>query len=129
MRYPLFALLCALHLAAQTTTPQNASPDPEHETIEFENGQVRVLRVRIPPRGKSVMHSHPNRVTVPLTVQHSRATTSTGTVEERDRKPGQVFWAAGNTHMTENLSDELLETLIVEIKSQPSTAPARPAKE
>jgi hypothetical protein len=49
------------------------------------------------------MHPHPDRVMIPLSGQRSRATTSTGIVEERDRKPGQVFWGAANIHMTENL--------------------------
>src|SRR4051794_38932582 len=118
MRTPFVALLCAFLLPAQADLQKAISPDPEHEIVELDNDQVRVLRVRIPPNGKSVMHPHPNRVTIPLTVQRSRATTSIGAVEERSRKPGQGFWATANTHMTENLSDQLLETLIIEIKPQ-----------
>jgi hypothetical protein len=49
-------------------------------------------------------------------VQHSRTTTSTGIVNERKRQPGQVFWGDANVHMTENLSDIAIETLMVEIK-------------
>jgi quercetin dioxygenase-like cupin family protein len=123
LRCCLVALLCLFELGSEPRLLQTASRDPEHETVELENEQVRVLRVRIPPGGKSVMHSHPNRVVIPLTVQRSRATTSTGSVDERDRRPGQVFWGAANTHMTENLSGEMLESLIIEIKSsQPPTA-------
>jgi quercetin dioxygenase-like cupin family protein len=118
MRTPYLVLLCAFLLPAQSDLQKTISPDPEHETVELDNDQVRVLRVRIPANGKSVMHPHPNRVTIPLTVQRSRATTSTGAVEERSRKPGQVFWATANIHMTENLSNEPLETLIIEIKPQ-----------
>ena len=116
MRSGLVALTCSFLLVAQSDIKKNISPDPEHEIVELDNHQVRVLRVRIPPNGKSVMHPHPDRVTIPLTVQHSRATTSTGAVQERYRKPGQVFWGAANVHMTENLSHEPLETLIIEIK-------------
>jgi beta-alanine degradation protein BauB len=118
MRTPCLALLCALLLPAQAELQKSISPDPDYETIELENDQVRVLRARMPPHSKSIMHAHPDRVTVPLTVQHSRATSSTGIVQERSRKPGQVFWGAANTQMVENLSDERLETLIIEIKPQ-----------
>jgi hypothetical protein len=55
-------------------------------------------------------------VVIPLSVQHSRATTSEGKQTERQRKPGQVFWAEADTHMTENLSDVPIETVIVEVK-------------
>src|SRR3954447_13671832 len=118
MRIPNLVLLCAFLLPAQYDIQKTVSPDPEHETVELENDQVRVLRVRIPPKSKSVMHPHPNRVVIPLTLQRSRATTATGSVEERSRKPGEVFWGTANIHMTENLSNEPLETLIIEIKPQ-----------
>ena len=104
-------------LALTSALPQQSvSPDPPHETIEFENAKVRVLRVRIAPKDKSELHPHPDRVVIPLTNQRSRATTSTGSVDERDRKPGQVFWGSANIHMTENLSDQPSESLIIEIK-------------
>ena len=103
-----------LFIAAEAQT--SAAPDPEHETVELENEQVRVIRVRIAPHSKSPMHAHSNRVVIPLTMQRSKATTSEGQVDERTRRPGQVFWANANRHMTENLSDDPLETIIVEIK-------------
>src|SRR5690349_6386024 len=78
-------------------TPKSVSPDPAHETIELENEQVRVIRVKLPPHTKSPMHPHPNRVVIPLTVQRSRATTSEGAVDERSRQPGQVFWGKANS--------------------------------
>lgn len=113
------AVLCLSYpsISGQVNVASTA-PDPT-EAVELENVQVRVLRVRIPPHSKSQMHSHPNRVVIPLSVQRSRAVTSDGVVEERSRRPGQVFWAKANTHLTENLSDQMQETLIVEIKSEP----------
>ena len=64
------------------------------------------------------MHPHANRVVIPMSVQHSRATTSDGKVSERQRKPGQVFWADADVHMTENVSDIPIETIIAEIKKK-----------
>ena len=33
--------------------------DPSHHKVEFENDQVRVLRIRFGPGEESVMHEHP----------------------------------------------------------------------
>jgi len=117
-RFSLFACCAVVLLFAGAEAQTSAAPDPEHETVELENEQVRVIRVRIPPHSKSPMHAHPNRVVIPLSVQRSRATTSDGQVDERTRRPGQVFWGKANSHMTENLSDDALETIIVEIKGK-----------
>jgi len=38
--------------------------DPKHYTVEFENDQVRVLRIHYGPHEKSVMHGHPASVAV-----------------------------------------------------------------
>jgi hypothetical protein len=44
--------------------------DPKHYKLEFENAQVRVLRVKIEAHGAAPMHEHSlNRVTVFLTDQ------------------------------------------------------------
>ena len=111
-----FACYAVVFLFAPAEAQTSAAPDPEHETVELENEQVRVIRIRIPPHSKSPMHAHSNRVVIPLTMQRSKATTSEGQIDERSRRPGQVFWANANMHMTENLSDNPLETIIVEIK-------------
>ena len=41
--------------------------DPDHYKVEFENEEVRVLRITYGPGEKSVMHSHPEGVAVFLT--------------------------------------------------------------
>src|SRR3954447_24862416 len=97
---------------------RSVAPDPNHETVELDNDHVRVIRVKLPPHTKSRMHPHPNRVVIPLTLQRSRVTTAEGKIDERSRQPGQVFWGNANSHMTENLSDDPLETLIVEVQDQ-----------
>jgi hypothetical protein len=115
-----FSTSCAFvfGIALGQSQLKTSAPDPEHETIELENENVRVVRVKIPPHGKSIMHPHPKRVVIPLSVQRSRSVTSEGKVTERSRVPGQVSWAEANTHMTQNLSDMPIETLMVEIKDR-----------
>jgi hypothetical protein len=91
--------------------------DPGHYKLEFENPQVRVLRVGIEPHGKAPMHAHTtDRVTVFLTDQDFRTTDSTGKVEIVKHKAGDVAWGTPLEHAEENLSDEPYRSVTVEIK-------------
>ena len=91
--------------------------DPGHYKLEFENPQVRVLKVRIEPHGVAPMHAHPtDRVTVFLTDQNFRTTDSTGKVETVEHKAGDVAWGTPIEHTEQNLSNEPFEAVTVEIK-------------
>jgi len=48
--------------------------DPKHYNVEFENDQVRIVRITYGPGEKSVMHGHPSSVLVFLTDCHGRFT-------------------------------------------------------
>ena len=91
--------------------------DPGHYKLEFENPQVRVLRVGVEPHGKTPMHAHTtDRVTVFLTDQNFQTTDSTGKVETVKHKAGDVAWGTPIDHAEQNLSDEPFEAVTVEIK-------------
>ncbi len=91
--------------------------DPRHYTLEFENAQVRVLRVRIEPGGIAPMHQHfVDRVTVFLTDQDFRSKDSTGKVEVSKHKAGDVVWGTPLRHTEENVSKNQFEVVTVEIK-------------
>jgi len=91
--------------------------DPGHYTLEFENPQVRVLRVRIPPHGVAPMHAHPtDRVTVFLTDQNFQTKDSTGKVTTVEHKAGDVAWGTPIEHTEQNLSDQPFEAVTVELK-------------
>jgi quercetin dioxygenase-like cupin family protein len=93
--------------------------DPSHYKLEFENPQVRVLRVRIEPHGVAPMHAHPtDRVTVFLTDQNFRTTDSTGKVETVEHKVGDVAWGTPIEHTEQNLSNEPFEAVTVEVKKE-----------
>jgi hypothetical protein len=78
--------------------------DSRHYNMEFENDQVRVLRVRFGPYEKGVMHEHIlDRVVVYLTDQAST-------------KAGTVRMAGAATHTEENAGDEPAELIAVELK-------------
>jgi quercetin dioxygenase-like cupin family protein len=91
--------------------------DPGHYTLEFENPQVRVLRVKIPAHGVAPMHEHPtDRVTVFLTDGDFRTKDSTGKVATVEHKAGDVAWGTPIEHSEENLSNQPFEAVTVEIK-------------
>lgn len=78
--------------------------DPRHYEMEFENDQVRVLRIRFGPHEKGVLHEHIlDRVVVYLTDQASI-------------KAGTVRMAGAAIHTEENAGDAPAELIAVELK-------------
>jgi quercetin dioxygenase-like cupin family protein len=95
---------------------------PTHYKVEFENAQVRVLRIHYGPHEKSAMHSHPNAVVIYLTDLHTKFTMPDGKSVERSGKAGETAWNPAQTHASENLSDQRLDGILVELKSKPRAA-------
>ena len=96
--------------------------------VEFENDQIRVLRVHYPAHAKSPMHSHTGRAVVAVTASHLRVTTSDGNTREVQRHAGEIYWGDSVTHSAENLTDTPLETIEVEVKKANVPAVAVPAE-
>ena len=118
-RIPL--LLCFLCVTAVSAAAQDAAKvDSKHYTVEFENEQVRVLRIKYGPGEKSVMHKHPAGVAIMLTDTTMKFTFADGRTEERAMKAGQVIEAETVTHLPENPSDQPFEAILVELKAAPA---------
>ena len=96
--------------------------DPKHYKIEFENDQVRVLRITYGPHEKSVMHDHPAGQVVYLTDAHVKFGLPGGKSEEQSGKAGQTGWAPAGKHLPENVTDKRLEAILVELKTKPAKA-------
>jgi uncharacterized RmlC-like cupin family protein len=91
--------------------------DPRHYKLEFENDQVRVLRVTIGPHESAPLHEHVlNRVAVYLTGQNFRVVGADGKTETATRSAGDIAWGERVKHQEENLSDKPFEALVVELK-------------
>ncbi len=90
--------------------------DPKHYTVEFENEKVRIIRIKYGPGEKSVMHTHGPNVAVFLTTNAVRFTLPDGTSVDASAEAGGVQWADAEEHLPENLSDELLEVVLIELK-------------
>ena len=107
--------------AVSTIAQDPVTVEPEHYKVEFENDQVRVIRITYAPGEKSVMHEHPASVVVFLTDAHVRFTLPDGKTEEVTAKAGTTEWAAGGQHQPENLGVGPLEVILIELKEKPAT--------
>lgn len=85
--------------------------DPKHYKVEFENSQVRVVRVLFESHYRSVMNQTPPRVVVVLRDEHFRVTYPDGTSEDRHLKAGTSFWSNGGKGIPENLGDKPFELI------------------
>ena len=94
--------------------------DSAHYGLEFENDDVRVIRITYGPNESSVMHYHPAGVAVFLTDQRVQFTLPDGQTVEVEAQAGEVLWTEAGSHLPQNLSDRPLELILVEIKTQSS---------
>ena len=114
----LSAVALVLGLASSGLTVQDpVKLEPSHYKVEFENDQVRVLRITQDPHEKGVMHSHSASVIVFLTDMHARFTYPDGKTEEVRARAGQTRWAGPVTHQVENLADTPSEVLHIEVRT------------
>jgi len=116
----IFALqvLPAVPVAAQDAVVA----DPKHYKVEFENDDVRVLRITYGAHEKSVMHEHPANVAVLLTDTNGKFTLPDGKIVGEPMKAGTVLWDAGGKHLPENVGDQLFELILVELKGKRTAA-------
>lgn len=92
--------------------------DPEDYKLEFENAQVRVIRVRMAPRRMVPMHEHVlRRVVVYFTDLNERQTSPDGKIVIARQKAGEFSWGGPVKHKAENLKDTPFEAVVVELKN------------
>jgi quercetin dioxygenase-like cupin family protein len=65
--------------------------DSKHYSVEFENDKVRVVRIKYGAKEKSVMHSHPESISVFLHDCKVKFTYPDGKSENIEAKAGQVL--------------------------------------
>jgi len=115
----IFTVLFAVILLSGYSFAQDAAKvDPKHYKVEFENDQVRVLRITYAPGEKGVMHSHPEGMVVFLTDAKGKFTFPDGKTEKRDFKKGFFSWVPATTHQGENVGHKPFELIQIEMKPQ-----------
>jgi len=120
----LFAGAAMLLVTSAAKGQDPVAVDSDHYKVEFENDQIRVLRITYDPHEKSVMHEHPANVAVFLTQdQVWRMTNRDGETEEVEATLGEVGWGEAEAHLPENPTDNRQEVILVELKSPTEDSP------
>jgi beta-alanine degradation protein BauB len=92
--------------------------DPTHHKVEFENDQVRVLRIVFPPGSRSVMHEHPCLIAIGVADSKLTFHMPDGSTRDAPMKRGQVVVVkAPFAHEPENAGDTAAEVIAVELKT------------
>jgi quercetin dioxygenase-like cupin family protein len=125
-RCETLSCICAGAIFLQVTglasrAQDEVAVDPRIAKVEFENDQVRVLRVSYAPHQKSQVHGHPSRFNISITSNDVRATLPDGTSRTNKRGAHEFFWSEPVTHQMENLSDQ--PTLSIEIELKQAKGP------
>jgi quercetin dioxygenase-like cupin family protein len=120
----LFLALFVLALTVPSVLAQDpVKVDSKHYKVEFQNAQVRVLRIKYGPHEKSIMHWHPNTVAIFVTDANGKFTFANGTSQDFTSKAGETRWNKAGLHLPENTSDQSFEVILVELKT-PKRKPA-----
>ena len=114
----VFFLFVLLFISNSSIAQDAAKVDPEHYKVEFENDEVRVLRITYGPNEKSKMHSHPEGVVVFLTDGTLKMNLPDGKSKDMDPKAGQVIWSEKSKHQPENIGDKPFEAIQIEMKTK-----------
>lgn len=92
--------------------------DGKNYKLEFQNEQVRVLRMTLGAHRTTPTIQHPlNTVAIFLTDQETRTTDSNGTADTVKHKAGDAVWETPGTGKIENTGDKPLETILVELRN------------
>lgn len=94
--------------------------DPDHEKVEFENEQIRVIREHCHAGEKVVMHGHPDNVQVLLTNMKVKLTTCEGKTAAITGMVGEVRWRPATQHSAQILATPF-EQIVVEMKGASGT--------
>ena len=114
---PAFLLLAT---AAPAMAQDPVKVDAKHYKLEFENDQVRVLRITYGPHEKSVMHEHPDALAIFLTDGQAKFTLPDGTTQAPEMKAHSTLWTPAGKHLPENTGDKPFELVLIEMK-KPAT--------
>jgi beta-alanine degradation protein BauB len=101
--------------------------NPKHYHVLVDNPQARVLHVIVGPGEKTVMHEHPDNVTVLLTDGKMAFTNADGKPETMETKAGQAMWSGPQKHMGANVGTTALEAIVVELKGTAAPKATLPA--
>jgi quercetin dioxygenase-like cupin family protein len=118
---PFEGVAIELKAASAAAAADEAGGDPvevdaEHYSVEFENDQVRVLRIVYGPGEESTMHYHREHAAVALNAQTWDLELADGSTQEIHLEAGGALLAPAGDHLPRNAGDESAEVVVVELK-------------
>lgn len=91
---------------------------PNNYKVEFENDEVRVVRITYAPGEESGMHEHPAGIVVNLATGNIQFTLPDGTSPPTEpAEAGSSFWSPAGMHAAKNVGNEPFEALLIEVKN------------
>jgi hypothetical protein len=122
MRLLVAFAAAALLLASAAPVPAQdpVKVHPDNFKVEFQNAQVRVLRVTLAPHQKTDLHDTRDVVVAPLTDYEIVKTDATGKTVEIPRQAGKPGWLQGGSRVIE-AGGKPVDAILVEIKSTPAS--------
>jgi hypothetical protein len=113
---------CVPAVAVETESHHPAGPPGK---LILENESVQVVRIRIAPHEKTLMHNVTPRIVVWLGDARFVDTYPDGTKREEIRKSGDAEWISARRHAGENVGGTPMDFIAVVIKSagQPTRPP------
>ena len=121
MRRFSLLLIMVLTTAICAIAQDPVKVDSKHYRVEYEDSEIRVLRITFGPREKSVMHEHPiGGCVIRVTDENTKHTAPDGKITEDHGKAGTVECTpvkpGKELHNPENLSNQRLELIVIERK-------------
>jgi quercetin dioxygenase-like cupin family protein len=116
-RHSVVGVVAALLFVSPAAAQDAVKVDPAHHTVEFENAQVRVLRITFGPGEKAPLHQHPAGVAVFLTDHQATVLPDGGTPDPTPRKRGEVLAIEASKHTVENRGTARSEVVVIELKA------------
>jgi quercetin dioxygenase-like cupin family protein len=97
-------------------TEHAAKVAPDIYRVLFENDQVRLLEVTMPPGAASAAHSHPGYLVYVLDGGVVTLTAESGERAQVELAPGMSMWRDAEVHSAENTGSQALRALFFELK-------------
>jgi quercetin dioxygenase-like cupin family protein len=119
------SLKVALALAAWPLVAAAQDPvkvDSSHYKLLVDNAAVRVLRINYAVGSKSVMHSHPDAILVPLATAKARFTMPDGETQDMEVGKETAAYTPATTHAPANVGSSEIDAILVELKGAPGSA-------
>jgi quercetin dioxygenase-like cupin family protein len=111
-------VVIALVIPSKALAQDATKVDPKHYSVEFENDEIRVLRIKYGSGETSVMHNHARGYTFFVTNYEVTFEIPNGEVIKASGKAGTTMWADATQHLPTNIGKYPLEVIQVEFKTK-----------